>query len=61
MIVMAANGEKVPVPPRTYGKKPDVFQFEEGGDTFMIGSEVCEVCLKLNYLKYVPEMYYITD
>ncbi|XP_033627739.1 SWI/SNF-related matrix-associated actin-dependent regulator of chromatin subfamily B member 1-A-like [Asterias rubens] len=37
---MAANGEKVPIPPRTYGKKPDVFQFEEGGDKFMIGSEV---------------------
>lgn len=45
---MAANGEKVPIPPRTYGKKPDVFQFEEGGDKFMIGSEVSEISNQLN-------------
>jgi len=26
--------------PRTYGQKPSKFQLEEGGDYYMIGSEV---------------------
>ena len=27
---------------KTYGEKPIIFSFEEGGDEYMIGSEVSE-------------------
>ncbi|XP_033628359.1 SWI/SNF-related matrix-associated actin-dependent regulator of chromatin subfamily B member 1-like [Asterias rubens] len=34
------SDEAAPVPPRTYGKKPHVFQFKERGKRYMIGTEV---------------------
>ena len=37
------SDEAAPVPPRTYGKKPHVFQFKERGKRYMIGTEVSTI------------------
>ena len=43
---------------KTYGEKPIIFSFEEGGDEYMIGSEVSQEYLqdkfKLNKIALQP-------